>query len=84
MEIDTNGDIEQRERSIGTGRCEGQLAILVAIPQNTAFRELYRLLAFYCLTLGCIGRIQCKLNLLAADNAYLDTRLFLQTLNIEH
>ena len=83
MEIDANGDIEQRERSLSTGGRKGQLTVLIAIPKNASFREFHRLFAFYGLTLSGIGSIQRELYLLTTDNAHRHIRLLLKTLDIE-
>ncbi len=70
MEVDTNGDIAQRERGIGTLRMEGKFAILVAIPEHTTLRELYHLVAYHRLTLGKIRLVEREVNLLTAHDAH--------------
>ena len=68
VEVDPDGDIEERERGVRGSRRKGELAILVAIPENAAFGELHRLLAFDGLTLGGIGAIEGEVYLLTAHN----------------
>ena len=75
VEIHPDGHIEERERGIGMLRCEGQRAILVAVPQDATLREFHRLLTLYCLAFGSIGTIQCKMNLLTTDDTHLDIGL---------
>ena len=78
MEVDANGHVIQRERSLWRLGREGELAILVAIPQDTTFGEFYRLIALNGLALSRIGTIQRKVDLLSADDTYRHGGLLLQ------
>ena len=70
MEIDSNGDIIERKRCICLLGHEGELTVLIAIPQNSTFAEFNHLFTFYLLTFGCIGSIQREVNLLSTDNTH--------------
>ena len=84
MEIDANGDVEQRERSVTTGGRKGEFTILIAAPKDAALGKLHHLPSFKGLALSGIRCIERELNLLTADNANTDIRLGLETLNVEH
>ena len=75
VEVDTDGDVVERERSVALLRGESQLAVLVAIPQDAALAELHGLVAYDGFALGRVGRVQGKVNLLAADYADADLGL---------
>ena len=77
MEIDADGNVRQRERGIGTLGGKRQLTILVAIPQDAAFREGHRLLPLYALAFGHVRTIEGEVYLLTADNTHLDRWLLL-------
>ena len=70
MEVDTNGDILQRERGTHALRTEGEVAIECATPQDTALGELYRLLAHNLFAFGHVGAVEREGDLLPRDDAH--------------
>lgn len=80
MEIDTNGDIVQRERSLITLRSEGKFAILIAPPEDTTLAELHLLIAGERLTLSSIRSVEGEGNLLGRNDADRDVGLLLKLL----
>ena len=76
VEVDTDSHVVQREGGICRLRMEGQFAVLVAVPEHTAFTELHHLFACHRLALGLIGLVQGEAYLLPAHYAYSDIGLF--------
>ena len=76
VEVDTNGDIFQRERGTHALWTEGEVTIERATPQDAALGELYRLLAHNLLAFGDVGAVEREGYLLTRDDAHRDEWLF--------
>ena len=85
MEVDTDGDILQRERCIAFLWPEGKVTIECASPQNAALGELNGLLASDDLAFGDIRAVERERYFVGSDDANADARFFLnRELGVEH